>query len=145
MNKDIRWIQRFENYEKALAKFKEAIVLYNDQEICQENVFELIKEGLIQRFEYTQELAWNVMKDYEVYQGETEIHGSRDAIRKALSIGIITDGRWMNTIADRNSTSHNYDEDVTDTIVQNIVNVYFKLFCDFADEMRKLAEKECSE
>ena len=145
MGKDIRWIQRLDNYEKALSRFNDAVNLYNDDFNIQEGLKDLMKEGLVQRFEYTQELAWNVMKDYEIYQGETEIHGSRDAIRKALSIGIINDSNWMNTIADRNNTSHNYDDDAIDIIVDNIINIYHPLFNLFAERMQTIAEKECSE
>ena len=48
----------------------------------------------IQRFEYTHELAWKVMKDYAEYQGYTDIRSSRDAIRKALEMGLIDDKQW---------------------------------------------------
>ena len=48
------------------------------EDIVDEDVLEeIIKEGLIQRFEYTYEMAWNVMKDYALYQGYSEIGGSR--------------------------------------------------------------------
>ena len=66
---------------------------------------DLLKEGLIQRFEYTHELAWKVMKDYAEYQGYSDIRGSRDAIRKALEINLIFDRRWMESVEDRNLTS----------------------------------------
>ena len=68
---------------------------------------ELLKEGLIQRFEYTHELAWKVMKDYAEYQGYTDVRGSRDALRQALQMGLINDAVWMDSIEDRNLISHN--------------------------------------
>lgn len=83
-----------------------------------DEVDELLQEGLIQRFGYTHELVWKVMKDYAEYQGYTDIRGSRDAIRKALQIGLIEDKRWMETIEDRNLTSHNYDDDVASEIMR---------------------------
>ncbi len=98
-----------------------------------DEVDELLQEGLIQRFEYTHELAWKVMKDYAEYQGYTDIRGSHDAIRKALQIGLIEDKRWMETIEDRNLTSHNYDDDVASEIYENIVQVYYPLFCRFEE------------
>ena len=110
-NKDIRWIQRFSNYRKALAKMSQAVKLVSEKMDWGEDVDDLLEEGLIQRFEYTHELAWNVMKDYEDYQGYSDIHGSRDAIRKALQIGIIGNDAWMRSIVDRNLTSHDYDDD----------------------------------
>lgn len=66
----------------------------------------------IQRFEYIHELAWKVMKDYAEYQGYTDIRSSRDAIRKALEMGLIDDKQWTETIEARNLTSHNHDNDV---------------------------------
>ena len=96
---------------------------------------DLLAEGLIQRYEYTHELAWKVMKDYEEYQGITEIMGSRDAIRVALRAGILDDDRWMDTISDRNLTSHNYDDETAKHIVNNIINVYYPLFVKFETTM----------
>ena len=90
---------------------------------------------MIQRYEYTHELAWKVMKDYEEYQGITDIMGSRDAIRVALRAGILDDDRWMDTISDRNLTSHNYDDETAKHIVNNIINVYYPLFVKFETTM----------
>ena len=102
MRKDIRWEQRFSNFIKALHKLTQAIN-YIDDNIEAENVEyildEIIKEGLIQRFEYTHELAWNVMKDYAEYQGNFDIKGSRDATQEAFKMKIISDGEtWMDMI-----------------------------------------------
>ena len=70
---DIRWQQRFQNYCKALALLNEAAELVSTNQGYGRKVEDLLNEGLIQRFEYTHELAWNVMKDYAEYQGNTEI------------------------------------------------------------------------
>ena len=103
-----------------------------------EAVEDLLKEGLIQRFEYTHELAWKVMKDYAEYQGYTDIRGSRDAFRKAFEMGIITDKRWMESIADRNLTSHNYDDETAEAIYEAVVNVYYPLFVQLESTMLQL-------
>ena len=95
MQKDIRWQQRFSNYIKAFLKLEQSIayIKYNFKEVNEAKqdsedlgyvLDEMMKEGLIQRFEYTHELAWNVMKDYAEYQGNTNLGGSRDATREAL-------------------------------------------------------------
>ena len=97
-DKDIRWIQRFANYRKALSRLSQAVDILSGQENGE--LDDLLKEGLIQRFEYTHELAWKVMKDYAEYQGYSDIRGSRDAIRKALEINLIFDRRWMGRAAD---------------------------------------------
>ncbi len=136
---DTRWLQRLENYSKAYKKLCIAADKLQHVTNEDEDTVELMREGLIQRFEYTHELAWNVMKDYETFQGYTDIRGSRDAIRKALAIGIIEDPKWMDTIADRNLTSHNYDESTAAEIQQTILLDYIPLFRQLLEKMTELA------
>ena len=136
----IRWQQRFNNYRKALAKLTQAVERLSSQINHEEAVDELLQEGLIQRFEYTHELAWKVMKDYAEYQGYTDVRGSRDAIRKALEMGLIDDKRWMETIEDRNLTVHNYDNEVATEIYENIMQAYHPLFVAFGQKMQSLIE-----
>ena len=138
-SKDIRWIQRFTNYRNALIKLSQAVSIVAGQQNAQADVDSLMKEGLIQRFEYTHELAWKVMKDYAEYQGYTEVRGLRDAFRQALQMGIIDDAGWMESIEDRNLTSHNYDEEVTEEVYQAIVHKYYPLFLRFEHVMSPLA------
>lgn len=137
--KDIRWIQRFRNFRSALYRLGKAVEIVTEQINEDEEVDDLLKEGLIQRFEYTHELAWKVMKDYAEYQGYTDIRGSRDAFRKAFDMGLVTDKSWMDSIIDRNLTSHNYDEDTVEDICENIVDVYYPLFVKFEKVMLPLS------
>jgi nucleotidyltransferase substrate binding protein (TIGR01987 family) len=103
MEEDIRWKQRFGNYLKALGQLQKFI--------AKDNLNELEEQGLIQAFEFTHELAWNVMKDYFEYQGNTTITGSRDATREAFQKGLIQDGaQWMEMIKSRNQSTHAYNE-----------------------------------
>ena len=137
-NQTPRWQQRFNNYRKALAKLTQAVELLSEQIKREEAVDELLQEGLIQRFEYTHELAWKVMKDYAEYQGYTDVRGSRDAIRKALEMGLIDDKRWMETIEDRNLTVHNYDNEVAKEIYENIMQEYHPLFLTFGQKIQSV-------
>jgi nucleotidyltransferase substrate binding protein (TIGR01987 family) len=143
---DIRWEQRFENYLKALDKLKQSIdYVKNDfatkKDSLGNNVeaivlSEIIKEGLIQRFEYTHELAWNVMKDYAEYQGNFTIGGSRDASREAFQLNLISDGHlWMDMIGSRNKTSHTYNEATANEIFEKIVEKYYPAFLEFRNTM----------
>ena len=86
---DIRWKQRLSNYQKALQRLKDNIEYFST--FLAENITpaDILKQGLIQSFEFTHELAWNVMKDYAVYQGNSEIKGSRDAVRYSAQVGLI--------------------------------------------------------
>lgn len=133
--KDIRWVQRFSNYQKALRRLDEAIEIVSRKTDWAESIDDLLQEGLIQRFEYTHELAWKVMKDYAEYQGYTDVRGSRDAFRKALEMGLIQDRRWMESIEDRNLISHNYDNETATEIQHRIVTLYYPFFKDFEEMM----------
>ena len=135
VEKDIRWIQRFNNYRKALVKFNQAVDIISNKMEWGEEIDDLLEEGLIQRFEYTHELAWKVMKDYAQYQGYTNIQGSRDAFRKAFEMGIIENEAWMESINDRNLTSHNYDDETVAEILEAIIDTYALLFNDFEKKM----------
>ncbi len=130
-NQDIRWQQRFQNFEKAFKLLENAVLQSRESDLN-----ELEEQGLIQRFEFTHELAWNVIKDYFEYQGNTSITGSRDASREAFNRGLIEDGEgWMEMIKSRNQSSHTYDEEVADRIIQKIINNYYYLFLAFKQEM----------
>ena len=130
----VRWEQRLVNYTKALAQLTDAIQL-----ATQRSLSELEKQGLIQAFEFTHELAWNVIKDYFFYQGNTNITGSRDAVREAYNKGLLTDGEgWMEMIVSRNKTSHTYNQAIANEIVDKIVSQYIKLFNDFLNHMQPL-------
>lgn len=141
-NKDIRWHQRLANYNKALEKMEQVmkhVDLALDDEELEGEFSDLEQEGVIQRFEYTHELAWNLMKDYLEYQGSTAIGGSRDATRGAFKIGLIAEGEtWMEMIKSRNDTSHTYNEDTADAIFIKIVREYYPLFKDLQRKMENL-------
>lgn len=132
---DVRWLQRFSNYRKALVKLGKAVDIVSSQMEEDEEIDELLEEGLIQRYEYTHELAWKVMKDYAEYQGITGLGGSRDAIRQTLQFGLIDSPNWMRSISDRNLTSHQYDEDTAQEIIKNITDIYYPLFVKFEKTM----------
>lgn len=135
-NPDVRWKQRLSNFKPAFLQLKNAVELAKSRELS-----ELEKQGLIQSFEFTHELAWQVMKDYFFYQGNPNITGSRDATREAFSKNLIADGDgWMEMIKSRNLTSHTYNKKVADEITDKIKNQYFELFSEFLNRMTKLSQ-----
>lgn len=134
-NNDIRWIQRFNNFGKALAQLTKFV--------AKGNLNELEKQGLIQCFEYTYKLAWNTLKDFYENQAETDIQGSKDAIRLAFKRGLIKNGEaWMSMIKSRTLTSHTYNEDLADEIVSAILNSYYQEFVELQKKLKGLAENE---
>ena len=130
---DIRWQQRLDNYNQALSQLSSAVAL-----VKQRALSDLEKQGLIQAFEFTHELAWNVMKDYFALQGNPNITGSRDAVRESFNKGLVGNGQgWMEMIKSRNQTSHTYNQDIANEIVDQIVNSYHGLFQDFLLQMHQ--------
>ncbi len=133
---DIRWKQRFANYRRAFRQLSDAVSLAAERSLTP-----LEQQGLIKAFEFTHELAWNVMKDYFEYQGNTAITGSRDAIREAFRRGLVTDGEtWMETIKSRNRSSHTDDENTAKQLIEIIGMRYITLFDDFQTRMQGLAD-----
>ena len=133
---DIRWQQRFANYRRAFQQLREAVELAAERPLSR-----LEQQGLIKTFEFTQELSWNVMKDYFEYQGNTDITGSRDAIREAFRRGLVTDGdTWMDTIKSRNRSSHTYDENTANQLIETITTRYMIMFDAFQTRMQALAD-----
>ena len=131
MKKDIRWQQRFSNYKKALQQLGDAVALSENRELS-----DLEKQGMIQAFEFTHELAWTTLKDFLEYKGQKDIYGSKDASRKAFSLGIIEDGEgWMDMIQSRNKTSHTYNRETAEEIVTAVTMSYYKLFVSLADKL----------
>lgn len=131
MNDDIRWKQRFSNYKKALSQLQKFI--------DKGSLSELEEQGLIKSFEYTWELAWNTLKDFMVYQGYSEIYGSRDAIQKAFQLNLIEDGDgWMDMLKSRNKTSHTYNEETAKEICKAIFSIYHPLFIHLSNKLENI-------
>jgi nucleotidyltransferase substrate binding protein (TIGR01987 family) len=136
MTQDIRWQQRLNNYEKALSQLTDAVELSRQRELS-----DLEKQGLIQAFEFTHELAWNTLKDFLEYKGQSGIYGSRDATRKAFELELIEDGdSWMQMIQNRNRSSHTYNQKVMQEIIEAILTAYHQQFLLLADKLNKMKD-----
>ena len=135
-SEDIRWKQRFDNYLKAYRELSEAVVLAQAKPLSK-----LEKQGLIQGFEYTHELAWNVLKDYLQNLGHVGLIGSKDSTREAFKRGLIQNGEvWMEMIQSRNLTSHTYDQALADKVFESIVVRFYPEFQIFYERFSHLAE-----
>jgi nucleotidyltransferase substrate binding protein (TIGR01987 family) len=132
---DVRWIQRYNHFCKGLAQLKEAHLLYQKRPLTN-----LEKQGLIQAFEFTHELAWNVLKDFIEYSGGQTLIGSKDTTREAFQKNLITNGDvWMEMIKSRNLTSHTYNEDTATQIINNVVALYMPCFLELEIKMKNLS------
>ena len=130
-----RLTQNYEQFVKALNTLEDAIDLEKSFS-GNERLQKALVDSVIQRFEYTYEMAWNVMKDYALYQGNSEIAGSRDAIRYAFSTNLIKNGEmWMDMMKSRIKTSHTYNEETANEIYVKIINEYYDVFKEFENVM----------
>ena len=118
---DIRWQQRFSNFKKAFAQLEKFI--------AEEDLNELEAQGLIKAFEYTYELSWKTLQDLLKDKGYKDIFGPKPVIEQSFQDGYIENGEaWMRMHNSRNLTSHTYNKDTADQIVEQIIVEYFDLF-----------------
>jgi len=133
---DVRWIQRFTHFVKALSQLKEAVELAQQRPLSR-----LEAQGMIQAFEFTHELAWNTLKDFLEDRGVQGLYGSKDASRAAFKAGLIENGEaWMDMIQSRNLTTHTYDEATAAQIISAIRSTYsaeFEALRVKLDEMKR--------
>jgi len=138
MEIEIRWHQRLDNYSRALLQLNEAVALVAARELSA-----IEKQGFIKVFEFTHELAWNVMKDFAVYQGNSQIMGSRDATRDAFKKGLLDNGEaWMQMIITRNKAVHSYSAIIVDEVLSLTLNSYVEQFNKFEKRMSGLVDED---
>ena len=129
--KEIRWKQRFENFDKSYKLLKK----YSNQEITTE----LERAGIIQFFEMTFELAWKVLKDYLESEGYM-VKSPRETVKQAFQIGLIDNGHiWIDALSNRNLTTHTYDEELATKMTSEVLNAYLpeldKLYNKLSEEL----------
>ena len=122
IEEDIRWIQRFSNFERAF--------LLLQYSLKTEQLSILERAGLIQFFEMTFELAWKLLKDYEETEGFI-VKTPREAIKQAFQSGLISNGHdWIDALQDRNLTAHTYNEETAIAVETKIRTKYFQLLAE---------------
>ncbi len=133
MNNDIRWRQRFQNFERAFTVFQRRV------DECNQFNEEVYQMALIQAFEVVQELSWKVLKDYLENEGYDKVSNSRQVFRTAFQEELITEDAeiWMNSIKNRNLTSHTYDEDTADEILKFILNDFYPVVRNLYHKLKK--------
>lgn len=135
MTLDIRWKQRFDNFQRALRQLTLAMELK-----AQRPLSDLEQQGLIQGFEFTHELAWNVLKDYLEMEGIQGLVGARSTAREAFKRGLVRDGEvWMDMIEKRNLSSHTYNPAVANTLALSIAERYYPAFRELQQRFAKEA------
>ncbi|MCI4626017.1 MAG: nucleotidyltransferase substrate binding protein [Candidatus Magnetoovum sp. WYHC-5] len=133
MVKKKRWQQRLEDFEKALARLEETT--------CRDSLNELEKDGVIQRFEFTYELAWKTLKDYLEDQGVMDVASPKKVMKKAYQENLFQDDvLWLQMLEDRNSLSHIYKQEMSSKIFQNIKESYAQALRDLIFTLKQEIE-----
>ena len=119
-----KFTTKLENFQNALLRLKEGIAGYeaaSDQKLA--------RDGIIQRFEFTCELAWKTAREWLLEQGHVELNSPKAVMRQAFADGLVSDSDgWIGLLNDRNMTSHIYDENTADQIFQRIRTCHLPLF-----------------
>ena len=135
-SQDIRWKQRFQNYEKVFKRLSRAIEVVKATPDD-----DLLQSGLVQTYEYTFELAWKTLKDYITLEG-FEVRSPRETIRQGFQSGYIMNGEdWLQALADRNLTTHIYDDEIIIRVLSDIFERYFFLLQDFYISFKEKADE----
>ena len=123
---------KVENLRKAVERLSEGILE------LQANQSSIVRDGVIQRFEFTTELAWKATREYLMDQGFVDINSPKSVMKEAFSYGLITDDKiWVQLLNDRNLTSHIYKEEIADEICERIIKTYLQ---EFKALSKRLAE-----
>lgn len=135
-SQDIRWKQRFQNYEKAFKRLSRVIEVVKSAPDD-----DLLQSGLVQTYEYTFELAWKTLKDYLTLEG-FEVRSPRETIRQGFQSGYIMNGEdWLQALADRNLTTYIYDDEIIARVLSGIFERYFFLLQDFYISFKEKADE----
>ncbi|MEA1962396.1 MAG: nucleotidyltransferase substrate binding protein [Bacillota bacterium] len=132
MNTDKLQLMR-SNYSNALKRLEEVL------EADPSNTF--VYDAAIQRFEFTYELAWKLLKEYLLYTGIAVVNSPRATFKEAFAVDLIQNGEaWIAMLDDRNLTAHTYDEKKALEIYQRIKSAYYPQFVDLAQKINKAVE-----
>jgi nucleotidyltransferase substrate binding protein (TIGR01987 family) len=116
---------------------RDGVVLYNERELSL-----LEKQGIIKSFEFTHEFAWKVIKYYFEYQGNFSLRGSGDSVREGFKYELMDDGNlWMIMIETRNITSHSYDKEIVEEVINNVISLYMPEFIKFEQTMLNIKDE----
>ena len=121
---------KLNNFQNALATLEEAVSDFDKTALLS------VRDGVIQRFEFTAELAWKTVREYLIDEGIAEINTSKSVMKAAFATNLVDDGDdWIQILNDRNATSHIYDEDEADKIFERIRNKNTALFTKLSDTL----------
>lgn len=122
---------KINNFKNALSRLKEGIAKYNGTD-------DLLRDGVIQRFEFTFELAWKMLKAVFEDEGLIGLNSPKTVLREAFAAELIKeDELWLAMLNDRNSTAHIYNEQLAIEICHNIQEKYVMALANLLEKIEK--------
>lgn len=130
-----RLTERIENFNNAFNLYSNMQKNYITDKKNDSN-----KLALTQSFEIIFELGWKILKDY-LYTKDVEVFTPRDAIKSAFQANILPSAQiWIDMAKDRNASSHEYNMDKIDLILERISTVYYEELCRFYGDLKNINE-----
>jgi len=114
-----------EKLKKKIQDAKKAILSL--EEILTEKYSKIVRDATIQRFEYTFEVAWKLLKEYLYHKEGIVCNSPKSCFREAFSVGLLNEEEtvlFIQMTDDRNLTSHTYDEEIAENLYKKIKNYY---------------------
>ena len=139
-----RWVQRLQNFDRALVLLRTAIEALDERVAdLDSDLIAIVREGAIQRFEYSFELGWKTLKDYLLWRKVTlSKQGGGDVLKIAFATGYITDGEvWLEALDATNELSHVFRQESFERVLRDIKARFLALLEDL-HEMLMLERME---
>ena len=128
-----RFSERIENFNKAFDIYKKAVGEFDTNKV-------LTHMALVQTYEICFELAWKCLKDYLKEKG-IEANYPTEVIKEAFNKNTIQDGQlWIDMLAARNSTSHEYNMEKISKYLTEMTTIYFKEIEKFKNWLGEISE-----
>jgi len=119
-------LEKFDNYRKSVERLQEALE--------RDEADELVLDAVIQRFEFTYELSWKLLKAYLAYNGIADVRTPREAFKEGFAVGVIDEGDiWIEMLDDRNITLHTYNQTEAREIYNKIRQKYYQILNRFRE------------
>lgn len=127
---------KLKNYQKALDRLYEGIAE------AKQSASLTMRDGVIQRFEFTAELAWKTTREYLLTLEIMDINSPKQVMKEAFNNNLLADEQgWLKILQDRNATSHIYDEAEAEEIFARITTKHITLFTELAKVLADKAAK----
>lgn len=131
-----RLTQRIENFNRVFELYVTMCGNYVKDKKNDSN-----KLALTQSFEIVFELGWKILKDY-LFTKDIQVYTPRDAIKSAFQANILPQAQiWIDMAADRNASSHEYNMDKIDMMLERISGIYYRELCDFCEKIKDYDEE----